>query len=190
MFGKLALILFLLTFDLSQETRIVDTFDMIEVNHHYNEWGVETWAQLILWDWHEQDSAFHVEHWIMMKDAHEETEEGEKEWEKKRRKIEQKIKSIELRERWLWASQYRGDFVGGKFFPIKNWTNRYYEVKYNDGKHDRLIRAKIFRETHTQYDPESRDRQTHKDRRGLTKLGEGLLSDAVSIEGILEDLRD
>lgn len=190
MVSKLAVILFLFTFELRQQTRIVDTFDMIEVNHRYNEWGVETWSQLIMWDWHEKDSKFHVEHWIMMKDAHEKTEEGEKEWEKYRRKVEQEIRTIDLKTEWLSASYYRGDFVGGKFFPIKNWTNRYYEVKYNDGKRDRLIRAKIFRETHTQYDPESRDRQVHKNRRGITKEGQDLLYDALSIEGILKNLRN
>ena len=35
------LILLLLLFRIDNSSTVVDTFDRIEVNHHYNEWGAE-----------------------------------------------------------------------------------------------------------------------------------------------------
>ena len=40
------LILLLLLFRIDNSSTVVDTFDRIEVNHHYNEWGAEVWTQL------------------------------------------------------------------------------------------------------------------------------------------------
>ena len=180
------LILFISLFKVGNENVAVDTFDMIEVNHHHNEWGVETWAQVILWDWHPAGSKFHCEKWIMMKDAHKKTDEGRKNWEKLRRKIEQGLDTLERRKQWLNASHYMGDFSSdSKFYPRKNWTNGYYEIKYNDKKIRRIIRAKIFRETYTQYDPEVEDRKYHPadKRRGLT------LPQFKTVEDIINNLR-
>ena len=169
----MGLIFFLSLFKVGDVNIIVDTFDMIEINHHHNEWGVETWAQVILWDWHPAGSKFHCEKWIMMKDAHKKTDEGRKKWQKLRREIEQGLNTLERRKQWLNASNYMGDFsTDSKFYPRKNWTTGYYEIKYNDDKNiRRIIRAKIFKETHTQIDPEAEDRKFHSTaiRRGLSK---------------------
>lgn len=178
------MILFLLMFRIDYDDTIVDTFDVIEINHCYNEWGVPRWTQVILWDWHRLDAKFHVEKWIMIKDAYQKTEEGKEKWEKMRRDIEKSINGLEKKREWLRASEYPGDFVKNNLYPIKNWTTGYYEIKYKDGKRDRVIKAKIFRETHTQYDPESKDRKYHptSTRRGLT------LPQSKTVEDIVEQL--
>ena len=179
------LIFFLSLFKVGDENIVVDTFDMIEVNHHHNEWGVQVWSQIILWDWHSVDCKFHVEKWIMMDDAYKKTKEGEKKWETTRRQIEQTLETLERKKQWMWASEYRGDYVDSKFLPKKNWKTGYYEIKYNDNKIRRIIRSKIYRETHAQIDPEAKDREFHptKTRRGLT------LPQSKSVEDIINDLR-
>ena len=63
-------------FDLNKEPPYVDYFDRIEVNHYHNEWGAEVWSQLICWDWNPRKGVWRVEHYIMMKDAYKQTEEG------------------------------------------------------------------------------------------------------------------
>ena len=44
---KISLILLLLCFRIDNDSTIVDTFDMVEVNHYHNECGVDCWSQLI-----------------------------------------------------------------------------------------------------------------------------------------------
>jgi len=177
------LILFLLLFKIDNDHVLTDTFDMIEVNHSVNEWGVERWCQIIFWDWHELDNKYHVEKWIMMKDAYQMTEEGAKKWETARREFEQKLTSIPQRRQWLQHSDYKGDFVGGMFYPEKDWKTGYYVVEFTEGLLRRKIKAKIFRETYTQFDPEHEDRPEHSERRGLKKDNKN------NIEQILETLR-
>ena len=180
------LILLLSLFTISDDDVIVDTFDMIEVNHYHNEWGVQIWSQVILWDWCDLDHKFHCHKWIMMKDSYVKTEQGKAKWEEARREIENSLETFERRKQWMWASEYRGDFVNGKFYPKKDWTSGYYEIKYRDKNHQRVIRSKIFRETHTQYDPEVKDRKEYPTsrRRGLTKQVE------KSVEKIIEELSE
>ena len=113
------LILLLLLFRIDNSSTVVDTFDRIEVNHHYNEWGAEVWTQLICWDWNPRKGVFRVEHYIMMKDAYKETEEGKKKWDKKVRDIADKIKDWMTRVDFLSSCRYRGDFVGGKYYPVR-----------------------------------------------------------------------
>jgi len=107
-----------------------------------------------------------------MKDAYKKTEEGKKKWDKKTKTYADKIKDWEARRDFLNASAYRGDFVGGKYYPFKNFKTGYWEVKFFDKGFRRVIKSKIFVETYTQYDPEVADREFfHTDfRRGLTKL--------------------
>jgi hypothetical protein len=164
-------ILFLVLFlRIDHNAPTVDTYSRIEVNHYHNEWGVEVWSQLICWDWYGRKSVFHVQHWIMMKDAYQKTEEGQKKWDKAIRAYADKIKDWEVRRDFLNASAYRGDFVGGQYYPLKNFRTKYWEVKFLDKGFPRVIKSKIFVETYTQYDPEVADREFFhtKHRRGLS----------------------
>ena len=166
------LILLFLMFDLNKEPPYVDYFDRIEVNHYHNEWGVEVWSQLICWDWNPRKGVFRVEHYIMMKDAYKKTEEGKKKWDKQVRDYADKIKDWMTRLDFLNDSHYRGDFVGGAYYPFKNFRTTYWEVKFFDKNVRRIIKSKIFIETNSQYDPEIADREffPSKFRRGLKKL--------------------
>lgn len=168
---------------IDHDPTMVDEFDMIEVNHYHDrEWGTEEWSQLICWDWNQaKDNKFHVEWWVMMKDAYKKTEKGEKDWEVKRRKIEAQIRDINLKWEWIKNSSYKGDFVGGKYYPVKNWKTGYYEVRFVDKRGiPRLIKSKIFRETYTTHDPEISDKDFfHKNlRRGLTKVKKAEVAEA------------
>jgi hypothetical protein len=73
---------------------------------------------------------------------------------------------------FLSSCRYRGDFVGGTYYPFKNFRTDYWEVKFLDKGFDRIIKSKIFVETRTQYDPETADREffSTKFRRGLKKI--------------------
>ena len=166
------LILLFLMFDLNKEPPYVDYFDRIEVNHYHNEWGAEVWSQLICYDWNGRKGVFQVQHYIMMKDAYKETEEGKKKWDKKVRDYADKIKDWMTRVDFLTSCRYRGDFVGGTYYPFKNFRTGYWQIKFLDKKFDRIIRSKVFIETRTQYDPEVADREFYatKYRRGLKKL--------------------
>lgn len=108
----------------------------------------------------------------MMKDAYKETEEGKKKWDKKVRDYADKIKDWMTRVDFLNSCRYRGDFVGGKYYPFKNFRTGYWQVKFLDKRFERIIRSKILIETRTQYDPEAADREFFpiKYRRGLKKL--------------------
>lgn len=148
--------------------KIVDTFDMIEVNHRCNEYGTPSMDQIICWDWARHESRFLCQYWKDMgSSAREKTKEGEKKWMKERRAKADKIKDWVLRKDFLNKTHYAGDFVGGKYWPYKNWRSGYYEIKYEN----RIIRAKIFRQTWTNYDPEVEDRKKFPVdlRRNLTK---------------------
>ena len=163
------LILFFVFFRVDPNPPVIDTFDMLEVNHKCNDYGVPNMDQVIAWDWSKRDRKFHCQWWKDMgKSSREKTKEGEKEWLKKRRAIADNIRQWPQRKHWLDNTPYRGEYVGGIYQPVKNWRTGYWEIKFDN----RIVRAKIFRETHTNYDPEVEDRKefNQKFRRGLRKL--------------------
>jgi hypothetical protein len=100
-------IIFILLFRIDHNAPTVDTFDMIEVNHKFNEWGACQLDQVIAWDFHKKDHKFHVEWWKNMRDARKKTKEGEAKWLKKRREIADKIKVWETRKSFLANTDYR-----------------------------------------------------------------------------------
>jgi hypothetical protein len=125
-------IIFILLFRIDHNAPTVDTFDMIEVNHKFNEWGACQLDQVITWDFHKEDHKFHVEWWKNMRDARKKTKEGEAKWLKKRREIADKIKVWETRKSFLANTDYRGEFIGGKLMPKKNHRTGYWEIKIQD----------------------------------------------------------
>lgn len=184
---KVLLLLLIISIDPDPANKpIVDTFDSIEVNHRLNKWGVENLAQVILWNWCGGHNTFHVEWWKSMNDAYTSTNEGKEVWDKKRREIADKIKSWEVRKDFLDSSYYRGEFTGGSLYPVKNYTNGYYEIKIRDkyGTIKRIIRSKNFTESWTNNDPEYDDRkiQHPRNRKGLTNDKETLLLHLPELE--------
>ncbi len=134
-----------------------DHYYMIEVNHFYNDYGVERWTQLIMWD--RIDNELRVQKWVMMKDAYTKSDAHQKKYEKTRRKIADQIKDHGLRGEFLAHSHYIGQFTGGKYYPRKQHKTGIWVVLAYDGRWLRRITADHFRETHTQYDPELLDRK-------------------------------
>jgi hypothetical protein len=148
--------------------KIIDTYDILEVNHKHNEWGACDLDQVLAWDWHDRHNKHHVQWWKSMRDARKFTKEGEEKWLKKRRGIADKIQDWPTRRIFLAQTHYRGEFdKSSKYYPVKNWRTGYWEIRVDN----RIIRAKIFRETNTVFDPEADDRKEYptRSRRGLTK---------------------
>ncbi len=146
-------------------------YDLIEVNIHCNEWGFPIFAQFICFDWHNQEHTFHVEYWQLMEDAFKKTEAGKKKWDALRREEADKIKHHKIREDFLEKSKYKGEFEGGKMYPIRNHSFRLYEAWVMDNHRLVKVTSKGFRKTYSQSpnDPERMDRSSHpeKIRRGL-----------------------
>ena len=95
----------------------------------------------------------------MSEDAFEKTEEGEKKWNDKMREIEKRYSNLKQRETFRSYYTYKGEFVGGKLYPKKNHINNLYVVDFVDSSGiRRKLQSPVFRETHTQYDPEMDDR--------------------------------
>ena len=163
------IIILLLLLRIDHSNILKDHYDMVEVNHHYNESGSERWTQLILWDWYPRKGKFHVQHWVMMKDAYTKSESHKEKYEKARAKIADQIKDHTERQLFYQNSRYIGEFTGGKYYPYKNFKTRKWVIICHDNNGRlRKITADMFRETYTREDPEVLDRKEfHSDlRRG------------------------
>jgi len=169
--------LFLILFikiDLSP--KVVDTFDIIEVNHTYNKWGGKGLVQVMAIDWVKDDRSFHCQWYKVLRNAFVKTEEGEKRWLKNRRNLADMIKDWPTRQDFLINTPYQGEFNEmHELYPVKNWKTGYWEVKFSN----RIIRSKSFTETHTYYDSEVKDRKNWpvSKRKGLTKTKEELVKE-------------
>lgn len=147
-----------------QSGAITDRFDLVEVNHHYNKYSYYLWTQLIFYDYDKSVNRFHCQAWKMMKKDHlEKTLAGAEIHERHRRAIESLYKDLETRKDFLNNSNYKGDFVGGPEYPVKDFKRNVYittiyGVGFNTSSNVRRIETKFFRVTHTQYDPERKDR--------------------------------
>jgi len=164
---RLLLLILLFRIDATKSEPIIDTFDLIEVNHIVNEWGIVRYDQLLCWNWSDQKQAYKCEWWKSMNDArNKDDKEKEAKYEKERRAFADSIKDWSLRKSFLDHSYYRGEFEGGKYYPVKNWRTGYWEIKYDN----RIIRSKHFSVTYTNNDPEVENQKLFpRDRRkGLT----------------------
>lgn len=163
---------------IDHDPKLIDTFDVLEMNHKHNDWGVPTLDQIIAWDLHKFDNKLHVAWWKSLKDGRIKTKEGEEKWLKERRAIADKIKDWETRKDFLNNTKYRGEFnKDSDYYPVKNWRSGYWEIRVDN----RIIRAKIFIETNTVYDPEVDDRKLHP-----TRLRRGLLKTQKELREIEE----
>lgn len=155
---------------------VEDRFDMIEVNRFYNEYGSPVFSQMIFWDWCEDDNTFHVQGWILMGDAWDDTDpEHQKQYEAEVDRWLENIRDAGKKSSIRQSMPYKGKFVGGRMYPAKNYRTGLYESKFLDkGGVMRIIRAPLFRQTDTQTDPERDDRvDFHEEqRRGLKQVSQ------------------
>lgn len=149
-----------------------DHFEMLEVNHFHNRYGSPTFVQLIFWDWFPEDGTFHVQGWTMMKDAFDKSDRAhQREYEAGVDRWLSRVSNVALRSRIRSQMGYKGKFVGGRLYPIKQHRTGQYQVRYQDDMGvKRVITSALFRETHTINDPEIADRKylSESARRGLT----------------------
>lgn len=156
---------------IEHEITYVDKFDIVEVNHHLNEWGQERWTQIILWNWHRLDRKYHVEHFYMLNNCYKRTKSGEIAHNKMLDIIERFIPDIRKRQRFRQESAYKGDFEPTERYPRKDWKTGKYVIEYVDNGLKRKIECNSMQVTFTQDDPEVLDKARHpqKNRTGLTR---------------------
>lgn len=151
---------------------IHDHFDMIEVNHFHNQYGAPVFVQLVLWDWYRTDARFHVQGWLMMHDAFDTSDaEHRREYQAELDRWLSQISNVSQRSHIRRHMAYKGKFVGGRLYPVRDHGAGYFRIRYYDAGVMRVITANLFRETYTTYDPEIDDRRylPERARRGLSK---------------------
>ena len=152
-----------------------DHFDMLEVNHFHNRYGSTVFVQLIYWDWHREDGRFRAQGWKIMKDAFDKNDaEHRRRYEAELDLWLSRVSDVVQRSRIRNQMDYKGKFVGGRLYPTKQHRTGKYQVQYyDDAGVMRVITADLFRETHTNHDPEMEDRKhlPEAKRRGLTVPG-------------------
>jgi len=135
---------------------VEDHFDMVEINHLYNDNGNLVLDQIIYWDW--EGDNFHVVDWRPIKDGRE------------------TLTSKEYNIRKNQQPMFRGErlpvvpkWVGSQMVPVKR--DNIYRVIWWDGNVLRKVTCDVLMTTWTQNDPELEDRELWPKirRRGLSK---------------------
>lgn len=149
-----------------------DTVDMIEVNTHHDDEGFPVWTQLIFWDWDSVEHDWKVVAWKMYTDElWIENEEHKKQWMKYLREYCDKNPQVNFTQA---KGKYKGEFtpIPGQNYPKRKNDRFWYLIFYHDKKRIE-VKAKVFRETYTQTDPEVDNREKYPElsRRGLNGLG-------------------
>lgn len=162
---------------------IHDRVDMIEVNHFYDENARPIFAQHIFYDWRKINGkpCWTVVAWRLIKGSRVKTPEGEKAWIS--------LRGTYRHDHPIQKQKYMGDFaIAADHFPIRR--DRSWVLYIQDNGFFRRITAPIFRETHTQVDPERRNRDilSEKDRRGLTPLPDAAAEPDGGIGAAIETL--
>lgn len=153
------------------DSTIRDTVDMIEVNTYHDEDAFPQFTQLIFWDWSSFYKGWVVVAWKMhTQEIWKKSKEHEEKWLRHLREYCDKNPRINFLQ---CQSKYRGEYlpIPGINYPQRK-EDGWYMVFYKDK--DRIeIKAKVFRETHTQTDPErdNRDILPEDKRRGIRGLG-------------------
>lgn len=144
---------------------IENQFDMVELNHIYNDDAVPVLDQLIFWDWHRPTKQFVVQAWIIVKDGRDETDAEHFQWW--REMVLRRRAELGRTNGFNCQQRYRGKYVGSPMGPRAE--GRGYVCRFvKDGRAFEL-RAKCMRETWTMHDPERVNRDVFPEelRRGL-----------------------
>ena len=150
---------------------ITDRFDLLEVNHYYDENGLPEFVQLIYWDWDSGESRFRCEGYVMMDECLVRTEAGQKRFDAHVNKLIAG-KPMQFQTEILSRLRYSGHFVAKGKYPVYDFRKKLWSAKWvKDGVY-RRVQATKMRETHTLHDPERDAREFFpvRLRRGLTKV--------------------
>ena len=165
---------FVLAFVGAQPTSKPIHYDLVEVNHVHDEWGVPDFTQLIFWDWSRRDKCHHVQAWSMMRD------DRDKSNAKHRAAFDAAVDAVagsltgyRQQESFRYAAKYTGEFVGGPMFPRHDYLAGVFRVTMDREGGRMHVTAASMVETFTQYDREVKDRKVWPEskRRGFrTKI--------------------
>jgi len=167
------LLTLILLLNVSSEGTLRDHFDRIEVNHFYDDNGIEMFTQILFYDI-QPENKWKCQDWKLMKDAYvplegEELVQYKKDVDRYVSGIKDLIQRSQIRHKLYEKSR---KFVGGRWYPRRRWNRHYnYEIIVIDDNLPRHITSDMFCETHTQYDPEKNNRKLFVEdgRRGLKK---------------------
>ena len=150
---------------------LVDCFDLIEVNHVYDDAGCRSFVQLIYWDWDSSRNQFACQGYMTMRECLVKTEAGQKKFDAALDKI-CKGQPLQFQVEFRRAMTYRGDFVKKGRYPVRDFRRKIWKSTWQDKGVYRQIQASQFRETYTSFDVEVKDREVHplSCRRGLQKI--------------------
>ena len=164
-------LLWLFTSHVNKSSYLVDHFDLIEVNHVYDDAGCRDFVQLVYWDWDASNSRFACQGYMIMRECVVKTEAGEKRFNELVDKI-CRGQPLAFQTDVRRAMTYRGDFVKKGRYPMRDFRLKVWKSTWQDKGVFRQIQAKHFRETHTAYDVEVANRELYptSGRRGLQKI--------------------
>lgn len=168
----LLIVLFLSSPAIPRE-EIRDEFDMVEVNHLYNEYGGHMIDQLIFYNWDREERKMRVEAWVLMKNCRVKTEQGEKAFKKARDEyLEKLFRDPVAKQKARGHIQYKGDYIGGPNRPRKLHDTNLFVTKFQKYNTKRIIFTKFMRETETYFDPERENKRRFPEnqRLGFTKI--------------------
>lgn len=151
---------------------VTDEFDMVEVNHVYNEYGGHVIDQLIFYNWDRLKKQLRVEAWVMMKNCRTKTKEDEEKFKKERDEYLEKIfRDPILKQKARENIEYKGVYIGGPSAPRIVHEENIFICKFSKNDVDRLIICRSMIETHSDYDRERRNRELFPEsqRYGFTK---------------------
>lgn len=159
----------------------VNRFDVVEVNHHLNDWNQEKWTQVIFWNWHDGHETHHVDHYYMLRDCYRKSKSGEIAHNKMLDILEQFIDDPRVRQKMREDSEYKGDFVETEMYPKKDWISGKWVIEFVNSDGKQRIECGAMQVTFTQQDPEMRDRKRQPAvmRGGLFKYNSSII-DALS----------
>ena len=138
---------------------IQDRFDIIELNHVYDDFSRPKFVQLVFWNWLPSQKSYVCEGYYMLDDCIKKTEEGKKAWDKKVEKALERVPALQRAE-LIVKLDYRGEYHRHSAHPVRLWAARVYRSKWIDkGGNLRAVIGSQFRATHTYHDREVADRE-------------------------------
>ena len=153
-------------------TPIHDHFDIVEVNHVYNEYGGHVIDQLIFYNWDRSQKQLRVEAWVMMRNCRIKTKEDEETFNKERDEYLEKVfKDPILKQKARENIEYKGMYIGGPSAPRIVHGENIFICKFSKNDVDRVVITKSMIETHSDYDRERQNRNLFPEsqRSGFTK---------------------
>lgn len=157
-----------------QPEAVLDEFDLVEVNHLYNEYGGHQLDQLVFYNFDRSDRQLKCEAWAILRNcrSHPTKEDEEKFNEYRDKVIEILFKDPIDKQKARQYIKVKGEYIGGPNTPRKYGDG--YLTQFTSHGVLRRVYTKAMIETHTNIDPERANADKFKDyqRLGFSQKGD------------------